>query len=136
MNSGRFQDAIARFDAANAKDPRGVELPYAQRLTAWVERLAPEASESLRLAARGQHLCRWEIPRESYSPDRLGYLKWREDLKQVHAQKAGEILREVGYDDATMARVQDLNRKRNLPPDPQGRLLEGALMLACLRTQV
>ena len=59
MNSGRFQDAITRIDAANAQDPRGIELPYAQRLSGWVERLAPDASEELRLAARAQHICRW-----------------------------------------------------------------------------
>jgi len=98
MNSSRFQDAIGRIDAANAKDPHSIELPYAKRLSGWVERLAPNASEELRLAARAQHVCRWIIPRESYPAGRIGYLKWREDLKQFHAQKAGEILREVGYD--------------------------------------
>jgi hypothetical protein len=110
MNTARFQEAIASFDAANAADPRGIELPYSQRLSAWVERLAPDASEPLRLAARAQHICRWMIPRESYPPGRVGYLKWREDLKQFHAQKAGEILRQVGYDEATIAHVQDLIR--------------------------
>jgi len=136
MISSRFQDAIARFDAANAKDPRGNELPYAQKLSAWVERLAPDASEALRLAARAQHLQRWEIPRESHPPGRVGYLKWREDLKQFHAHKAGEILREVGYDEPTIARVQDLIRKRNFPRDGEGRVLEDALCLVFLETQL
>src|SRR5213083_154944 len=109
MISGRFQDAIARFDAANSKDPRGIELPYAQQLSAWVERLAPDASEALRLAARCQHLRRWEIPRESYPRDRVGYLKWREALKHFHAEESGKILREAGYDEETVERVQRLN---------------------------
>ena len=135
MNQGRFQDAITRFDAANAADPRGLELRYAERLGAWVGRLAPDASEELRLAARAQHICRWMIPRESYPAGRIGYLKWREDLKQFHAQKAGEILREVGYDEATVARVQDLIRKRNFPRTPEGRVLEDALCLVFLETQ-
>src|SRR5271170_2048661 len=124
MDSSRFQDAIARIDATNAQDPRGIELPYAQRLSGWVERLAPEASEELRLAARAQHICRWMSPRESYPAGRIGYLKWREDLKQFHAQKAGDILREVGYEEATVSRVQDLIRKRNFPRVPEGRVLE------------
>lgn len=136
MNSQRFQEAISRFDAANAQDPRGIELAYARRLSAWVERLAPEASEELRLAARAQHICRWMIPRESYPAGRLGYLKWREDLKQFHAQKSGEILREVGYDAATIQRVQDLIRKRNFPRDPEGRVLEDALCLVFLEMQL
>ncbi len=135
MNSARFQDAIARIDAANAADPRGIELPYSQRLSAWVERLAPNAPEPARLAARAQHICRWMSPRESYPEGRVGYLRWREDLKQFHAQKAGEILREAGYDDPTISRVQDLIRKRNFPRDPEGRIIEDALCLVFLETQ-
>jgi hypothetical protein len=136
MNADRFQAAIAKMDAANAADPRGVELPYAQRLSAWVERLAPAASEALRLAARAQHIRRWEHPRDSYPPGRIGYLKWREDLKQFHARKAAEILREVGYDAATVARVQHLICKRNFPRDEEGRVLEDALCLTFLETQL
>jgi hypothetical protein len=133
MVSGRFQDAIARFDAANAQDPRGIELPYAQRLSAWLERLAPNASESLRLAARCQHLRRWEIPRESYPTGRVGYLKWREALKHFHAEEAGKILREVGYDDATIEQVQKLNLKKK---DPETSVLEDALCLLFLENQL
>lgn len=132
MISQRFQDAIARFDAANAADPRGIELPYAQRLSAWVERLAPEASESLRLAARCQHLRRWEIPRESYPAGRVGYLKWREALKHFHAEEAGKILRAVGYDNEMIERVQKLNLKKK---DPETNVLEDALCLLFLETQ-
>jgi Domain of unknown function (DUF4202) len=127
--------AVERFDAANAQDPRGVELPYAQRLSAWVERLAPKASEELRLAARAQHICRWVIPRDSYPPGRIGYLKWREDLKHFHAQKAGDILRELGFDVTAVGHIQDLIRKRNFPRTPEGRILEDALCLVFLETQ-
>jgi len=135
MDLDRFQDAIARFDAANAQDPRGIELPYAQRLSAWVERLRPDASETLRLAARCQHLRRWEIPRESYPAGRIGYLKWREDLKRFHAEEAGKILRAVGYDDATTERVQKLNLKKLWPKDPEACVLEDALCLLFLEMQ-
>ena len=111
-DSKLFEDAIRRFDEENARDPNletasGVshprELLYAQRLTDWVLRLCPDASEPLRLAARCQHICRWEIPRGSYPMDRAGYLKWRADLKIFHAQKAGEILHEIGYDEKASA---------------------------------
>ena len=130
MVSVRFQDAIARFDAANAQDPRGIELPYAQKLSAWVERLAPDASEPLRLAARCQHLRRWEIPRNSYPAGRVGYLKWREDLKRFHATEAGKILREVGYDDDTIQRVQRIVLKKDMA------VMEDALCLLFLETQL
>jgi hypothetical protein len=142
---GRFQMALRRFDEANARDPNlelveGVsqphELLYAKRLTNWVLKLCPEASEPLQLAARCQHLCRWMIPRSSYPMTRLGYLQWRTELKAFHAQKAAEILRAIGYPEATVARVQALNLKKDFPRDPEGRVLEDALCLIFLQHQL
>ena len=143
-NPARFAAAIARFDAENAKDPKTIscdgtaqphELVYSRWLTDWVLRLAPDASEPLRLAARCQHLRRWEIPRDSHPATRAGYLKWRQVLKEFHAAKAAEILHEVGYDDQTISQVRDLNLKRNLPTDPDCQTLEDALCLVFLERQ-
>jgi len=145
QQSDRFLAALRRFDEENSRDPNveavdGVphprELLYAQRLTDWVLRLCPNASEALRLAARCQHICRWEIPRNSYPMTRPGYLKWRSDLKKFHAQKAGDILRETGYAEDVVRRVQDLNLKKNFPNDPDGRVLEDALCLVFLQFQL
>jgi len=141
----RFESALRRFDEENSRDPNrdtadGVSHPreqlYAQRLTRWVLRLCPEASEVLRLAARCQHLCRWEIPRQSYPLTRAGYLQWRAALKIFHARKAGDILRETGYPEEMVRRVQDLNLKKNFPADPESRTLEDALCLVFLEFQL
>src|SRR5712671_2290588 len=95
-DAARYTAAILRFDTENTRDPNPItvgatthprELIYAQWLTDWVLRLQPHASEPLRLAARCQHLCRWEIPRESHPMTRTGYLQWREALKKFHAHK-------------------------------------------------
>ena len=136
----KFKSAIARFDAENFRDPnlengRPRELLYAERLTQWVLKLAPDASEVLQLAARCQHICRWESPRGNYPMTRPGYLKWRADLKKFHAEKSGAILREVGYDDETIRRVQDLNLKKNFPAEAEVRVLEDALCLVFLEFQ-
>jgi hypothetical protein len=123
----RFLAAIERFDAANARDPNvtlvaGVpqpkELVYAKRMTDWLNRLEPNASEPVQLAARSQHLMRWSIPRERFPMDRPGYLKWRTTLYDFHADRAAEILREVGYDDATIGRMRSLILKEKLKADP------------------
>ena len=143
-NPDRFQAALALFDQHNAADPnvervggaaQPRELVHARWLTEWVLKLAPQASEELRLAARCQHLCRWEIPRSSYPMTRAGYLQWRNALKAFHAQKSGEILRDVGYPDDTIVRVQNLNLKKNFPNDPDSRVLEDALCLVFLEHQ-
>jgi hypothetical protein len=143
--SERFKTAIHRFDEANSPDPNSEivdgqphprELIYAQWLTDWVLKLSPNASEPLRLAARCQHICRWEIPRNSYPMDKPGYLRWRANLKKFHAQKSGDILRKVGYDEATIQRVQELNLKKNHPNDPEVCVLEDALCLVFLERQL
>jgi Domain of unknown function (DUF4202) len=141
----RFTTALRRFDEENSRDPNKElvdgksyprELTYAQWLTDWVLKLSPDASEALRLATRCQHICRWEIPRDSYPMDKPGYLRWRADLKKFHAKKSGVILREVGYDDATIERVQELNLKKNHPNDPEVCVLEDALCLVFLERQL
>jgi hypothetical protein len=140
----KFQKAIDRFDAENARDPNleidgGARHPrewlYARRLTDWVLKLAPEASESLRLAARCQHICRWMIPRETYPMTRPGYLRWRNDLKQFHARRSAEILREEGYGQEMIEQVSDLNLKKNFPAETESRILEDALCLVFLEFQ-
>src|SRR5215471_14137009 len=126
--AARYEEALRRFDEANSRDPNSAmssegprprEVVYAEWLTDWVLRLCPEASEELRLAARSQHLCRWQVPRQSYPMTRTGYLQWRESLKKLHAEKAGQILRETGYPQETIARVQNLILKKNLTDDPE-----------------
>jgi hypothetical protein len=136
----KFEAALRRFDEENSRDPnlensQPRELLYAHRLNDWVLRLCPNASEELRLAVRCQHICRWQIPRNSYPMTRAGYLKWRADLKKFHAQKSGEILRETGYDENTIHRVQELNLKKNFPDDAECRVLEDALCLVFLEHQ-
>ncbi|MCU0771662.1 MAG: DUF4202 domain-containing protein [Verrucomicrobia bacterium] len=144
-NAARFRAALEKFDETNAQDPhlelvggerRPRELVHAERLTEWVLRLNPNASEALRLAARCQHLRRWEIPRQSYAMTREGYLEWREALKRMHADLSGAILRNLSYPEPTIDRVQSLNLKRNLKQDPECQTLEDALCLVFLEHQL
>jgi hypothetical protein len=139
----RFRDAIARIDAFNAQDPRrvsrgGRDLPeaidYAERMSAWVARLEPDASEALRLAVRAQHIGRWTIPRNGYPEGTAGYNRWRRDLARFHAETAGRLMGEAGYDAVTVARVGSLIRKEGLGRDPETQALEDAACLVFLET--
>ena len=136
-----FDDAIAGIDAANAADPNQEsfagqtwpkELLYGHRMTAWLDRLAPEASESLRLAARAQHIERWHIPRTNYEDGKKGYHLWRTTLYRYHAERAGEILVAVGYDSATIERVGALLQKKHLRSDIEAQTIEDAACLVFL----
>jgi Domain of unknown function (DUF4202) len=144
-DAGRLDRAIAAIDAANASDPNEIvvggerrpkELAHAELVTAWVVRLAPDADEALLLAARAHHLRRWSIPRASYPEGRAGYLRWRRTLHEQHAQEVAGILESVGYDETTITRVQELVRKRGLGSDPDVQVLEDALCLVFIQTQL
>jgi hypothetical protein len=139
----RFNRAIHCFDEANAEDPQlevvdgasyPKELLYARRMTTWLDRFAPDASEALRLAARCQHIRRWMIPRSRYPMDRRGYLQWRTALATFHGETAAEILRQVGYDEALIGRVRSLLRKEGLKRDPEVQCLEDVICLVFLES--
>ncbi len=141
-NEARLQAAFERIDEANAQDPNlerldGQEVPkellYGCRMSAMLETFAPDASPAVRLAARAQHLQRWKLPRSEFSMDRKGYLSWRQKLYGVHAELAGSILAEVGFDAVTVARVGTLLRKKGLKTDPEAQLLEDVICLVFLR---
>lgn len=128
----RYARAIERFDAANAADPSGKELDYGRRMSAWLERVAPDASEPLRLAVRAQHIERWRIPRDDYPEGRQGYKRWRSDLARLHAEVAGAILAEEGYPADVVERVGELIQKRRLKTDPEAQALEDTACLVFL----
>ncbi|MEM6543206.1 MAG: DUF4202 domain-containing protein, partial [Bacteroidota bacterium] len=139
--SQKLNKAFELFDAANAEDPNAElvegqlfpkELLYAERMTAVLSEFEPEASLALRLTARCQHICRWQIPRNSYEMNRVGYLQWRQDLKKFHAKKATEILTKVGYDSELIERVQFLLLKKKLKRDEETQTLEDVICLVFL----
>ncbi len=137
----RFNKTIADFDALNAQDPNKVivdgmekpkELVYAQRMTEMLERYAPEASESLKLATRAQHIKRWTIPRNDFPMTKPGYLQWRSKLKSYHAETAATILKDNGYDEETIEKVSILLKKEQLRANPDTQTLEDVIVLAFL----
>jgi limonene-1,2-epoxide hydrolase len=144
-SADRFDTAVAAIDAGNANDPNVVtvrgrtgpkEVLHAELVSAWVDRLRPEADEPLRLAARGHHFRRWTVPRSSAPAGRAGYLRWRKARQQDQARELGEVLTGAGYDDETIERVQALVRKEDLATDPDVQTLEDALCLVFLETQL
>ncbi|MGZ0655107.1 DUF4202 domain-containing protein [Coraliomargarita sp. W4R72] len=140
----RFCETIAAFDSLNSQDPNLIEvngeampkeLHDAFAMTRWVETLDANASEAVHLAARCQHLCRWEVPRSSYPEGRQSYLRWRADLKVRHAKKSAEILNSHGYDSAMVDAVSRINMKTGIKSNEEVQLIEDALCLVFLECQ-
>lgn len=136
-----FQNASAWIDAENAQDPNSElyqsnaypkELLYSNRMYEKLMAFYPNASQEIQIASKAQHICRWKMPRESYPMDRVGYLKWREELKKFHAQTTAEILKKAGYSSLFIDRVSFLIEKKLLKKDAETQLLEDVICLVFL----
>lgn len=134
----RLEKAFTTFDAYNANDPHlekqhGEDLPkellYAKRMTERLNKYRSDVPEYLHLAARCQHIGRWEIPRASYPMDRKGYLQWRNVLKLHHAKIAEQILNSCGYDSTTIEKVKFLLLKKELQTNAESQVLEDVVCL-------
>ncbi|MFV5685485.1 DUF4202 domain-containing protein [Flavobacterium sp. GB2R13] len=141
MTATPFQNASKWIDAENAQDPNHEtyqattypkELLYSNRMYERLMDFHPDASEAVQIASKAQHICRWKIARESYPMDRVGYLKWREDLKKFHAKTAALILEKAGYSEEFIARVSFLIEKKLLKKDEETQLLEDVICLVFL----
>lgn len=138
MTQNLYQAAIAAFDRANNEDPNkemadGKEYPrellYSRRMSEMRERYAPDATEAVKLAVHAQHIQRWKTPRSNYPMDKAGYLQWRTGLYKFHAETAGRIMKEVGYDDEMIARVKTIVSKKGLKVNPETQLMEDVVDL-------
>ena len=136
-----FQKASEWIDAENAQDPNQEtdknstypkELLYSNRMYTKLMDFYPEASQEIQIASKAQHICRWKVARESYPMDRIGYLKWREDLKKFHAKTTATILEKAGYNTEFIARVSFLIEKKLLKKDTETQLLEDVICLVFL----
>lgn len=137
--SPRLTTVLAAIDAANAADPhhepdgRAVELVYGERMSAELARLAPDASEDLQIAARGQHVERWKLARDAYPEGRAGYLAWRTEQARRHAARVDGLMADAGYAEADRARVAALLRKEGIKRNPEMQTLEDVICFVFLR---
>ncbi len=129
----RLATVLAAIDAANAADPKQEALIYGQRMTAEADRLFPDAPETLRIAARGQHVERWLLPRTDYPEGRIGYLEWRREQGRRHAARIGGMMRDAGYPEAEIDQTGRMLRKEGLKRDPQVQALEDVICFVFLK---
>ncbi|WP_341224870.1 DUF4202 domain-containing protein [uncultured Arcticibacterium sp.] len=130
--------AFAAFDAYNNQDPNqetigseklSKETLYGLRMSIWLNRYDSEAPPQVKLAARSQHIGRWEMARNSFPMDRTGYLKWRSQLAIHHAKTAGGILTSLGYEEGLIDKVKFLLQKKQLRQNEETQLLEDVIFL-------
>ena len=139
--SERYERVVAAIDDANVGDPNVVtvggeerpsELVYSERMTKRLMQFCPDASDELRIAARGQHVRRWTSNRSDYPEGRNGYLRWRADRKRFHAETLAGFMIAAGYHEDSVARVRAIVCKERLKQDPEVQALEDVVCLVFL----
>jgi len=134
----RLAAALAAIDGANAADPTAEDgqpaaLLYGQRMTAELDRLFPDAGEVLQIAARGQHVERWLLPRAGFPAGKEGYLAWRREQGRRHAARVAGIMADAGYGAAACDRAGTLLRKEGIKRDAEVQALEDVICFVFLR---
>lgn len=140
--STRLENVIQDIDRINTGDPNQEtwqgksypkELLYSHRMTEMAWHFMENPSELIQIAARGQHIKRWAIPRNQYTMDRKGYLQWRTALKHLHAKLLENIMHSHGYSQDAIAQVKSCVVKKQLKTDPMAQSLEDIICLVFLK---
>ncbi|MCA8868631.1 MAG: DUF4202 domain-containing protein [Rhodobacteraceae bacterium] len=134
----RLAAVLAAIDAANSADPNIEEgcpasLLYGERMSAELDRLFPDASDLLQIAARGQHVERWKLARKDYPEGRQGYLQWRREQARRHGARLGEMMQDAGYSSTDTARVAQMLLKSGLKRDAEVQALEDVICFTFIR---
>lgn len=144
MSTPRLDRVIAAIDTAMADDPTrrvvdGIDLPYgvyyARRMSHWLGRLVAAPSEALAIAVHGQHVRRYDIPRDRYPMDKPGYFAWRNALKAHHADLIAGWMGQAGYDAEAIGRMRSIVLKERLKRDPEAQALEDCACLVFLENE-
>jgi hypothetical protein len=134
----QVQQVLEAIDAANAADPTLEEgqpaaLLYGARMTEELVRLFPDASALLQIAARGQHVERWLLPRSDYPEGRAGYYAWRKEQGRRHGARVAGMMAEAGFGETDQTRIGVLLRKENIKGDAEVQALEDVICFVFLR---
>jgi len=136
--SGRLYAVLEAVDSLNSKDPNtelfeGNQWPrerlYSERMSSRLAEFCPNASEELQISVRAQHVQRWQSKRVDYPAGKAGYYRWRTELGKMHATIATDLMRNEGYSEESISRVQKLLTKQGIKLDSEVQALED---VACL----
>ena len=144
MASNKYEAAVQCIDAGHAEDPNKIEadgaekpyeLHYSQKMSKYLKKRDPSAPDTLRLAIQAQHFRRWEVRRDSYPMNKIGYHAWRTYLKKRQAELASQICLDCGYSQGDADRVAYLIRKEDIKQDAETQVLEDVACLVFLDDQ-
>ena len=130
------KQAIELINKALKEDPKGEAILYSEQCFEWLKKIKLDYTEAQELAARCQHFRRWEIPRSEFPMDKKGYHQWRIKLYTYQAEKAAELLSEIGYSTEVIDEVKSMIAKKDLRKDSNSQLIEDVACLVFLENYI
>ena len=116
MEQTQYTTAVELINSVHNQDPNsetidGVELKaellYSERMLAILEKVAPDASFELKLAAKCQHMSRWSIPRATFSMDKKGYYQWRAAIMEHQLNVSSSVLKQAEINEPSIEIIVD-----------------------------
>lgn len=116
MLDQQYKTAIELIDKVHNQDPNTetidgmevkAELLYSNRMLSVLEKVAPDASLELKLAAKCQHISRWSIPRATFSMDKKGYYQWRAAIMEHQLSVTTSVLKQAEINDQSIEIIVD-----------------------------
>ena len=116
MLDQQYKTAIELIDKVHNQDPTSdtidgvkikAELLYSNRMLSVLEKVAPDASLELKLAAKCQHISRWSIPRATFSMDKKGYYQWRAAIMEHQLSVTTSVLKQAEINDQRIEIIVD-----------------------------
>lgn len=142
MTNQSLVKILGMIDAKNHQDPNrenwkgynyAKEFLYGARMSTQLKNYIQDASVPLQIAARGHHICRWEIPRTQFPIGKKGYYQWRTSLYEYHAKKVGDIMQMQDVDQNIIDKTSLLITKKNLRTDADSKTLEDVICFVFLK---
>jgi len=116
MEQTQYTTAIELINSVHNQDPNSetidgveikAELLYSERMLAILEKVAPDASFELKLAAKCQHMSRWSIPRATFSMDKKGYYQWRAAIMEHQLNVSSSVLKQAEINELSIEIIVD-----------------------------
>ena len=116
MTEIQYIKAVELINSVHNQDPNSetidgvdikAELLYSQRMLSILQKVQPNASLELQLAAQCQHISRWSIPRATFSMDKKGYYQWRAAIMEHQLNVTTNTLKQANIADEAIAVVID-----------------------------
>ena len=112
----QYTKAVELINSVHNQDPNSetidgvdikAELLYSQRMLAILQKVQPNASLELQLAAQCQHISRWSIPRTTFSMDKKGYYQWRAAIMEHQLSVTSSVLKQAEINEQSIEIVVD-----------------------------